>query len=446
MAKVDVRSGHYLARCVRGLDLTGVEDRRQAPWTTWRLSSVVTAMLAGIMAGKKNLREAEDLTAELTPDVRRVLGVWRRLSDTTMSDFATRADIGGFQRTLRAQVQAAYRRKSLDGRWTGAPIGMVAIDGKYDRGKVRLAHPENADPEMAALRQRYPFFQPQGQPDGHWQRGEVRLLSVMLVSSPAPVFLDCLPVRGETNEMGTFPEAFHALMAAWGDKGLFDLVSVDAGMVSKENADLVDGQGKGYLMAIKDTQPEIQRELQRQVGEHDETGYDVHFREHARGETVHYFLWRTKDMAGWNAWTHLRQGLRIRRRVVPSDPKEEDTVEDRYFVSNLPWERLDAGQWAQTIRLHWRVENDGHKTLDVTFEEGKHPWTRNPHGMVVIGLLRRLAFNHVSLFRSVYLRAEHHRETPWKKLLERFCDALRFGRLTDLLRERDLAAMGAAAV
>jgi predicted transposase YbfD/YdcC len=403
---------------------------------------MVTGLLSGLLAGRKGFRETEALTKDFTPDVRRVLGISRSLPDTTMRDFVLGADIAGVRRTLVAQARAAYRSKSLDGLWAGAPVGMVSFDGKYDPAKVRLKNESDFESKLQAIRERYPFFQPKGTPTGNWQRGEVRLMSVMLVSCQAPVFLDCVPVRGETNEMGMFAEVFGALTRDWAGKGLFELVSVDAGMTSRANADLVVGSKLHYLMAVKDTQPEIQRELKRQLGEGNETGYDRHFVERARGETVHYYLWRTRDIAGWNDWEHLRQGIRIRRHVI--HPGKDDTVEDRYFVSSLPWERLDATQWAQTIRLHWRIENDGHKTLDVTFEEGKHPWTRNPHGRVVVALLRRIAYNHVSLFRNVYLRAEKNRESPWKDLLQRFCDVLRFGSLADLLRDREIAALQTA--
>jgi len=439
MAKVDVRSGRFLARSVLRLDLSGWTDSRAAPWTVWPLKKMVTGLMAGLVSGKKNFRETQTLTEDFTPDVRRVTGIRRFLPDTTMTDFVLGADIAGVRKTLVAQARAAYRSKSLDGLWTGAPIGMVSIDGKYDPAKVRLKKGTDLEAELTAIRQQYPYFQPKGAPRGDWQHGEVRLMSVMLVSSQAPVFLDCVPVRGETNEMGMFAEVFDALSAEWGDKRLFELVSVDAGMTSRANADLVVRRGLHYLMAVKDTQPEIQRELKRQLGEGNESGYDRHFEEHARGETVHYYVWRTRDIAGWNDWDHLRQGMRIRRHV--HHPAKEDSVEDRYYVSSLPWERLDATQWAQTVRLHWRVENDGHKTLDVIFEEGKHPWTRNPHGRAVVALLRRIAFNHVSLFRNVYLRADQNRETPWKNLLQRFCDVFRFGSLTDLLRKREIAAL-----
>lgn len=437
MAKVDMRSGRYVAHWMRRLDVSLVEEKRATPWVRWSLGKMLKTLLSGLIAGKQGFREAEDLSDDFTPDVLRALGVGGGISDTAMQEFVVRADVEGIRALLKREAAASYRSKSLDVEHSGAPIGMVSIDGKYDAAKVRVNRKDDHEVQRKAMREQYPFFQPKGAPTGNWQRGELRTMSVVLSSSQAPVYLDCVPVRGETNEMGMFPEVFDALMVSWGSKGLFQLVSVDAGMTSKANADLVVSHKVHYLMAVKETQQEILRELRRLVGDGGESGYDSHCEERVRGETVHYFVWRTKDIAQWNDWPHLQQGIRIRRKVVHSDPDKPDSVEDRYYVSSLPWERLDANQWAGTVRMHWCVENQAHKTLDVTFMEGKHPWTRNPHGMLVMLLLRRVVFNRVSLFRNVHLRSDSNRKTPWKKLLQRFCDVFRFSHLSELLRERE---------
>ena len=63
--------------------------------------------------------------------------------------------------------------------------------------------------------------------------------------------------------------------------------------------------------------------------------------------------------------------------------------------------------------------------LDVILEEDDRPWTRHPHGMVVVKLLRRVAFNLLSLFRGVYLRSEENRALPWRKVIAPFYDTVR---------------------
>ena len=59
------------------------------------------------------------------------------------------------------------------------------------------------------------------------------------------------------------------------------------------------------------------------------------------------------------------------------------------------------------------------------FREDDHPWiTASPKGMVVVMLLRRLAYNMVALFRSVTQRSDERRQTPWKTVLRWFYNAI----------------------
>jgi len=58
----------------------------------------------------------------------RMLGLNRRLPDTTMRDTLVRVDPEQLRRCIHRQVKAAQRRKAL--RPEGLPFGVVAIDGK----------------------------------------------------------------------------------------------------------------------------------------------------------------------------------------------------------------------------------------------------------------------------------------------------------------------------
>lgn len=59
--------------------------------------------------------------------------------------------------------------------------------------------------------------------------------------------------------------------------------------------------------------------------------------------------------------------------------------------------------------------------------------------MVIVKLLRRMAFNLLSLFRGVYLRSDENRAMQWRKVIAPFYDALRMAEEDDLLRGRELA-------
>ena len=62
----------------------------------------------------------------------------------------------------------------------------------------------------------------------------------------------------------------------------------------------------------------------------------------------------------------------------------------------------------------------------------------------MLALLRRVAYNMLSLFRAVTLRAEDNRATPWKSLLVRFKVAL-YAALDSDLKELRVRIPGHAA-
>ena len=317
---------------------------------------------------------------------------------------------------------------------------MVALDGKY----YPKAWTRTSGDDDKSWKKDYPFLQEKRR-DGNRVIGEIRVVSVLLVRCNAPVFLDAVPVRGATNEMGTFKEVFERLMDQWGDKQLFRLVSVDAGMVSRDNADTVDAADMGYLMAVKGNQPDMHAEMKRQLAGRSHAEADHFSSEPYQGNTVEYRLWRTKDIAGWNGWSHIKQGFREERRVIPNDTKKKTTVGTRYFVTNRLFPHLTSKDWLQVIRNHWQVENNGHCTLDVSMKEDKRPWSRHPHVHLIVALLRRVAFNLLSLYRGVYQRNEENRSVPWRSLLNQVYTVWVSATEKDLLDRRELKRRSIAA-
>jgi predicted transposase YbfD/YdcC len=285
----------------------------------------------------------------------------------------------------------------------------------------------------------YPYFQADETMKGKRLYGEVRTSSVCLVGNNQATYLDCVPVPAETNEMGMFPEVLNRIQANWANTWKIELLSMDAGMTSLDNATRVDQANLGYLMAVKDNQPTLIAELHKRL---DTGSCEYEHSEEYRGKLVTIRAWRTKDIAGWHDWTHLRQGIRIQRETKDHQGSVEK-IEDRYFVTNLLWNRLSTKEWAQQIRSHWLVENAAHRTLDVALNEGSSPWTQHPNGMQAMALLRRIALNLLNLLRSLYLRSQENRATPWKLLLQGFHDLLRGATMDDLVRPRKQAKRAA---
>ena len=236
--------------------------------------------------------------------------------------------------------------------------------------------------------------------------------------------------------MGMFAEVFKQFLADWGDTELAELVATDSGSTSLSNATLVDQAGCGYLMVLDAFQPELLREAQRQLGSRMAEAAAATWETRYRGKTVFYRLWQTTEMTGWNGWDHLRQVLRLERREVHDDPSKTDIVGTRYFLTNIPVGRLSAEEWIVVIRRRWGVENGTHWTLDAILDEDAHPWTRDPNGMLVLQILRRIALNILALYRGVHLRAEEKRLQPWRDILEPFYDLLRLATAEDLMDRR----------
>ena len=148
-------------------------------------------------------------------------------------------------------------------------------------------------------------------------------------------------------------------------------------------------------------------------------------------------------MASFLDWTHLSTTLRIESVKEDIETGAVLESENRYYVSSLPLPRLSVDQWLYVVRCHWGVENTCHNTFDTAFAEDDRPWiTAHPKGMVNVLLLRRIAFNIVTLFRSVTQRSEERRFAPWKDLLRWFYNALIAATDADLagLRTRKTAA------
>lgn len=431
---LDGRIARYLGHVLPAVDFGVVPDHRQRSKVRRKAKKLLLMATVGLMGGRRGFAGTEDLSAMLSKGMRKFLGMGGRVPDTTLRDFMTGVDLAGLQRLIQDQAQVAFRRKSLQGLASGMPIGMASFDGKYDRAFVPLQNPLNYQKELEAYKEAYPYFQPDEKPRGKRLYGEVRSLSVCLVSPGGAPYLDCAPVPAATNEMGAFGYAFRRFAAEWTNRGLVEMVSVDAGMVSKENATLVHEAGFGYLMAVKETQPTILTELKRLL---DYSSPDYVYEERYRGHQVLFRLWRTSAIAGWHDWKHLSQGMCIERVVLDEDRKQV-SAEKRYFVSNVNRGRLSHAEWALVIRTHWMVENGAHRNLDVGMEEGDRPWTQEPHAMLGMAILRRLALTLLTLLRACYLRSREERKPTWPYLQAAIYDILRLGELSDILRARQM--------
>ena len=193
-----------LAARLPELRLEAVKDPRGRQGRRWALRPLLVAMLTGLVAGRKSFAETEELTGELPRPLRSLLGLFRRVPDTTLRDVAVRLDRNELRKCLYRQVRAAHRRKQLAPE--GLPFGVVAIDGKC----TSTPFIDDAFAQRQTLKAGEEVVGVQGL---------TRTLTTCLISSRAKVCLDAAPIPAETNEMGHFAVAFRELVAAYGRAG-----------------------------------------------------------------------------------------------------------------------------------------------------------------------------------------------------------------------------------
>ena len=379
------------------LGLGRVRDprRRKGSRPLWQM---LTALLAGLTAGCNSVADVEKLTERMSPTLRPKLKIWGRIPDTTLRDLVILflPLLGTLREILFRQNRTAHRNKQLEP--VDLPCGIVAIDGKH----VTTKKPDN----IYAQHLRDDVY-------------VVRTLTASLVSAPAATCLDALPIPKEKSESSAFPESIAALEKAYGRTNMFEIVSCDAGIGDKPNADLLHYDfGYDYIFAIKEDQPTLHAEVQRLLaGKPKEVAEAVTVDRLDNQTVVVRRLWRTSEMAGYHQWEHLQMGLRVQAVKI----RDDGTVlsdESRFFVTSVKPDRLSSDEWLRVIRWHWRVENDCHKVWDVSFKEDDHPWFRDAGGMLVIQILRRVAYNILVLYRNVSRRGEHKACIPWRDLFE----------------------------
>ncbi len=420
----DQRVQHYLLRHLRSplYQWEAVTDPRNRRGIRWPLRVLLQTALVGMLTACRTLRDVEALTDEMKGTGRAL--VPGRVPDSTLYDLLPRLDVEQMREQLRRQAHQMWRAKSLEPQ--GLPCGVLSIDGK----------------QIGAL----PHEAAGGAQKGHRSHdGSAYWLSrvsrAVLTSAASRPCLDQQIVPAHTNEMGLFADFFDAQVRHHGT--LFELVTADAGMTSLDNANRVHAAHKGYVLALKDNQPELRSEAERILGPLTrqppvaQTPW-----ERVQGKWVRRLLYRTLEMAGYWGWGHLKQvwlvrqetrshvdrptACRLGRKAVPPRIVQED----RYFLSNLTPGRLTPQQILTVVRGHWGIENDCFWSLDMQMHEDAAPWCTQGRALEVLGVIRLMAYNLLQLARKRHLRPRMPTGAPgeapaWRRLLEWVRQALR---------------------
>jgi len=372
-----------------------VVDRRGRRGRRWQFETLMKSLLYGYLTNRGSLRAVEQLTA---------LAFTARVADTTLYEFVssfTSAEVAGLRRQLHAQMRSEWRSKSLDP--VGLPCGVAAVDNKTVwSGPVAAAHDPHA--QVVHPKDRAPYAQ-------------VRVVQTVLISAAAKPCIDQVAIEAETNECGKFAEVFAVLKEEY--DALIEIYSLDAGFCSEAHGRMIAEAEKGYIFGLKGNQPELLREAQRLLDPMPSPEWTSGWEKY-QGQRLRYHLYRTTELEGYLAWSHLKQAWRLEKEIVNSRSGAV-TRENHYYLTNLHLGRLKPEQIVYAVRAHWAIENNCNWTMDVIWDEDTKVWCGQGVGIQVLGLLRVMAYNLVSHLRCRYLcrRAEGaQRKRSWRELLD----------------------------
>ena len=236
-------------------------------------------------------------------------------------------------------------------------IGHIAIDGKTMRGSASA------------------------------KLGPLHVVSAW--ATQANLTLGQLAVDKKSNEITAIPELLELLDLHGA------LVTIDAMGCQKEIAKKIVDRGGDYLLAVKGNQEHLLEDIQATVekalnGELDKgvvaeytTREDGHGRHEERSYVVVHDVESLRDREVWSKASTV--GMCCCERTVAG----KVSTEVHYFIGSR---RMGARKHAQALRNHWKIENNLHWQLDVSFGEDNSR-IQDRRGAENFGLLRKLALS-----------------------------------------------------
>jgi predicted transposase YbfD/YdcC len=194
--------------------------------------------------------------------------------------------------------------------------------------------------------------------------GPLHLVSAW--ATEANLTLGQVAVDGKSNEITAIPLLLELLDL----KGA--LVSIDAIGCQKAIAKKIVEGGGDFLLAVKgnqdhlreDVEATLERALEGKLAEQVVLQHTTQEQGHGRQETRSYVVvHNVKGIRNRQAWPKLKT---VAMCCSERTNQGETTTEVRYFISSR---KIGVRQFAKACRGHWRIENNLHWQLDISFAE-----------------------------------------------------------------------------
>ncbi len=407
-------------RAVRHADIrwdAQVDDPRESPWVVHDHQGILGGLAAAFAAGCWNLRRAEDFFADLGLGARRALGLGRGSPcDSTLYRLLAEQSPAGFEETVFAKTKDLIARKVVKN--DRQKLGVLTFDGKgtwsrADGEKVEGARQSSYDAKGSSLQ----------------AFGALR--ATLTSSSVCP----CVGQRFIGSKEGEAPAFRELLPKVWAELGgQFRIVTGDAGLCARENAELVSQLDRWYLFGLKGNQPHLYS-LARDCRHYTIGKPLARTSEKYRGNTIVRELFARTVAGEPDADIKDAQQFLYVCQTTYRPNGDCKAAEQRYFVTSIPAGVLSRDEELALVRMHWAIENGCNWTMDVMLgEDDAQPCQASKASIETVSWLRIIGYNAVSAWRQL---APHKDKKPisWARAMETLRDALLLAPVMDR-RER----------
>lgn len=228
-------------------------------------------------------------------------------------------------------------------------------------------------------------------------KGKAALHLVSAWATENSLTLGQVAVADKSNEITAIPPLLQMLDVAGA------LVTIDAMGCQKEIASAIIEQEADYLLAVKENQPRLYEDIEQFF--HAALDGDFVGVTHDYAETAEVGHGRGEQRGCWvfgeptwirdrSLWADLRSVIVV---VRTRDVDGKSSSELHYYISSRQAKAVD---FLQATRCHWRIENNCHWVLDVSFAEDQSR-IRKDHGAENFAWLRRMALSLLKRVKGV---------------------------------------------
>jgi len=324
-------------------------DPRQRGKVIYPLDEVLLLCLLAVLGGAETVTDIARFGEKKIGLLRR----FRPFRDGTpahdhLGDILATLDAKEFQRCFVAWVAAL----------TGAPTGVIAIDGKTVRRSYQ-------------------------------KKGKEPIHMVSAFAARQRLVLGQVKVAEKSNEIVAIP----ALLAMLAIEGA--IVTIDAMGCQREIAAQILNKKADYVLALKGNQGTLREDVEVFAAEQKANGfkdttvsrYQTVDGDHGRIETRAYTVIHDVDwIQERHDWPGLKGVLMVESTREIGDKIERET---RFYITSLV---MLANQMGPIIRSHWAVENSLHWVMDMIFRDDECR-IRTEHAPANFTTIKHMAHN-----------------------------------------------------